>query len=269
MKKMLWVVLGAMVLVGCQSGVQTTGGSMVSVGSSRQTAFSSRQGAVPEAVEIQGNVKDLIRVRLASAGANAEAKELAGKVAMAAKGGVAADVARVVEGAADLLLSINVELEQKDVDGDYRRLDAVVRMELKSLVGDRVFGTKVLPLKGQYKLGGDAVRQFEQPAAETAVAWVRELIGHIAADDVAVAVVSFRLPRPVLGVMSIAERDAYNVKAIGEQLSAMKGVLGVECVAQSTPNRRCDYRLVYLKTSFPQGIVNDAALAVAKIEQPK
>ena len=211
----------------------------------------------------------MFRIRLASAGMNAEAKKLAENVAMSAKGGIAANVARVVDGAAELLLSINMELEQKDVDGDYRRLDAVMRMELKSLIGDRVFGTKVLPLKGQYKLGGDAIRQFEQPAAETAVAWVRELVGHIAAEDVAVAVVSFRLPRPVLSMMSINERDAYNVKAIGEKLAAMKGVLGVECMEQSTQNRRCDYRLVYLKTSFPQGIVNDAALAVAKIEQPK
>ena len=215
------------------------------------------------------NVNDMFRIRLASAGMNAEAKKLAENVAMSAKGGIAANVARVVDGAAELLLSINMELEQKDVDGDYRRLDAVMRMELKSLIGDRVFGTKVLPLKGQYKLGGDAIRQFEQPAAETAVAWVRELVGHIAAEDVAVAVVSFRLPRPVLSMMSINERDAYNVKAIGEKLAAMKGVLGVECMEQSTQNRRCDYRLVYLKTSFPQGIVNDAALAVAKIEQPK
>ncbi len=269
MKNWMWLLIGVGLLVGCQSGVQTTGGSMVSVNGTRQTAMSPRQGAVPENVELQGSVKELIRVRLASGGSNAEAKELAGKIAMAAKGGVAADVAQVVDGAADLLLSINVELEQKDVDGDYRRLDAVVRMELKSLVGDRVFGTKVLPLKGQYKLGGEAVRQFERPAAETAVAWVRELVRHIAADDVAVAVVSFRLPRPVISLVTVAERDAYNVKAIGERLAALKGVLGLECVAQSMPNRRCDYRLVYLKASFPQGIVNDAALAVSSIVQPK
>ncbi|MBQ9447859.1 MAG: hypothetical protein IJU61_14760 [Victivallales bacterium] len=256
-------------LVGCQSGVQTTGGSTVSINGTRQTAMSPRQGAVPENVELQGSEKDLIRIRLESRGANAEAAGLAGKIAMAAKGGIAADTARVVEGAADLLLSVDVELEQKDVDGDYRRLDAVVRMMLKSLNGDRVFGTNVLPLKGVRKLGNAAVAQFEAPAAEAAAAWTRSHVQQIAQNDVAVAVVSFRLPRPVLSVVTIAERDAYNVKSIGERLAALKGVLGVECVAQSTPKRHCDYRIVYLRSMYPQGIVNDAALAVASIVQPK
>ena len=73
----------------------------------------------------------------------------------------------------------------------------------------------------------------------------------------------------MISVVTVAERDAYNVKTIGERLAALKGVLGLECVAQSTPNRRCDYRLVYLKASFPQGIMNDAALAVSSIVQPK
>ncbi|MBO4511254.1 MAG: hypothetical protein J5746_00665 [Victivallales bacterium] len=266
MKWTLIFVLAA-VLVGCQNGPRVESGTMLSSGKSTQTVLKNDGSAIPETVEALGNVKDLIEVRVDCSGGNKEANDLATQIAKGACGGIAKDMARVVKWEGDVEISVNVALELVDVDGEYRRLNAVIDLEMRSTREKNILDTRKIYLKGTRKLGAAAVSQFEAPAVREVVAWAKECIRRIASEEYDVAVITFALPRPVMSLVPLEQRDAYNVKAIGQCFMEMKGVVSAKCILHNTPAGQCQYRVVYLKGTYPHGIVNEAVLRVRGIKQ--
>ena len=264
MKWTLFFVIVA-VLVGCQNAPKVESGTvLLSSGRSTQTVL-NEGNAMSETVEALNNVKDLIEVRVDGNGSGKEADDLADQIATGARGGIAKDMARVVKWEGDVEISVNVALEQIDVDGEYRRLNAAIDLEMRSTKEKHILGTKKINIKGTRKLGSAAVSQFEAPAVREVVAWTKEVIQRIVSEEYEVAVITFRLPRPAMSLTPVEQRDAHNVKAIGQCFKEMKGVVSARCILHNTPAGQCQYRVVYLKGTYPHGIVNEAILRVRNI----
>ena len=236
--------IGLLFLCGCQTGPMVEGGTISSRGGKRQVNLTGNSDAVPETVEVLENVKDLITVKIISRGAG-DAADLSSNIATAAKGGIAVDSARVVEGACDVKVLLNTELEKIDVDGEYRRFNAIVKVAIVSPDGNRTYGTNTFRFKGVRKLGNAAVSQFEVPASEAVVNWLKENMRRLVLDEV----------------------DVANVKAIGQKLVGMRGVLGADCIMQDYASAMCRYRVLYKRGTYPHGIANEAALQVRDIAQ--
>ncbi len=259
-------VIGMLFLSGCQTGPTVEGGAVLSQGGSRQVNLTGGKEAVPETVEVLENAKDLLKVTVEGKGVG-DAAELSSNISAAAKGGIAVDVARVVEGSCDVKVLLNTELEKVDVDGEYRRLNAIVKVALVSFDGNRTYGTSTFRFKGVRKQGTAAVSQFEVPASQAVVNWLKDNMRRLVQEEVEVAVITFKLPRPRVSLTPVSERDAANIKAIGQKLVGMKGVLNADCIMQNYSSAICRYRLLYKRGTYPHGIANEAALQVRSIAQ--
>ncbi|MBQ7178054.1 MAG: hypothetical protein IJS08_11630 [Victivallales bacterium] len=267
MKKLFLLLIAFIAVIflfGCSTTPRVEGATVLSKDGSRQVNLAGGSNEVPATVEVLANAKDLLRIAIVGKG-KGEAAGLSSSIVEAVKGGMAADVARVVERAYDMKVMISTELELVDVDGEYRRLNALVKVSIVSPDGNRTYGTNAIRLKGVRKLGAAAVSQFEAPASEVVLKWLKDSIMRIVQEDIDVAVITFKLPRPALSLEPVGELDAANVKAIGGKLNGMKGVMKVDCIMQNVEAATCGYRLLYRRGTYPYGIVNEAALLVREI----
>ncbi|MPN65196.1 hypothetical protein SDC9_212975 [bioreactor metagenome] len=133
-----------------------------------------------------------------------------------------------------------------------------------------MFGTKTLKLTGVRKLGRDnAVAQFDEPAAAAAAAWCRTELQRIADKELGVALLVLQLPTPPAGKLRQPDRDALNIKLIGDSLGKLPNLVSYEFVGQDTEKGVCTYRVVYFKSAYPGGIANAVSALVGTAAQHK
>ena len=263
MKRIFCFLMLAVAVAGCRHSVSVDGGTMLTSGETRQVNFTN--GASPS-VTAQMNMKGLLNVSVSHFGEGNDAAKLSDAVASSVKGGIAADVARLVDENGDVSLRITVGVEQIDADLEYKRYEAAVRLELRRAKDNRLLGMKTLGFRGKRKMGNAALSQFVGPASEQTLAWVQETLRKVADEELGVAVIRFSIPCPS---NPTPEWEAYYVSAIGRTLASMEKVLSAECISQSFKESKCEYRLLYLKSAYPQGIINEVVRKVSSIPEPR
>lgn len=267
-------LLSGCVGAGVSSGVElgTTNINNFGAGSAgQQVAPAPEPLPQTEQIVLLGDRRDLLRLSLLPQGITAEEKGLAGAISTQTAGAVGATDAKVMgAGNTDVRLAIRPKLIEVDRTGDYYRLNCDVNLELCAVNSDRVFGTKRIKLVGVRKLGKEnAVAQFDEPAAASAAEWCRAELKRIADNELGVALLVLQLPTPPAGKLRQPDRDALNIKLIGDSLGKLPNLVSYEFVGQDTQKGVCTYRVVYFKSAYPSGIANAVSALVGTAAQHK
>ena len=216
--------------------------------------------------------RDLLHLTITAGGITSDEKKLAEDIVQLTTGGVSSDDAKVLSsGNGDVRLTIRAKLKTIDRDQNYYRMNCDVDIELRAVNSPRIFGTKTIKLVSPKRVLGKeaAVSQFDESASRETAEWCRTQLKKIAEDELGVAIVTLQLPSVPAGKPRNAKRDAAHINAIGNKLREMKSLVSYQLVALDDEIGACQYRVVYFKSAYPNGIANGISIQIDTIARQK
>ena len=258
---------------GVQSGVEV-GTTNNYFGSGPTASEVKEESAKPlpktEKIVLLNNQRDLLKLSVKSEGNNSDEKALAADIVQQTQGALSSDDAKIVtDGKYDVTLTIRPKLTVVDQDGDYYRMNCDVNVEMKSADGRRIFGSKKIEIAAPRRvLGKDAaISKLAEPAATNTAEWSRKELTRLANEEVGATRISVQLPTVSEGETRNAQKDAANIKAIGDNLAKLPNLISYELVGQDPQTGVCEYRVVYFISKYPNGIANEVSALVSSVKQ--
>lgn len=170
----------------------------------------------------------------------------------------------VTSGLHDITITVAPEFEIKDQDEEYTR--AVCREVVISVhVNGSLYASKVIePAAMPRKLGvANAKNQYLAPVTAAAAEFLSKTIDNISNTNIGVSELTFRL------ASSDGKLDSAKVAAQVEKLNLVlkstNGIVNYTIVSQDNSKGLSSFRIVYMKNSFPQGLVNALNLKLSVI----
>ena len=211
---------------------------------------------------IENEVNTKLRAKINYSGLEADfSRRLAERLAAT----VILNKAEIVTGGPyDIAISVAPEFEIKDTDGEYTR--AICREVVISVqINGSIYASKVIePAPLPRRLGvANAKNQYLKQVASAAADFLSKNIDNISNSHIGVSELTFRLASTD-GKLDSA-KVAAQVEKLNIVLKSTNGIVNYTIVSQDNAKGLSSFRIVYMKNSFPQGLINVLNLKLSLI----
>ena len=157
---------------------------------------------------------------------------------------------KIIPSQGDISLIIVPDIKQIDKLGNFYRYNGNVQIVLVGRDKHELLASGTFPVDSVRKLDkNNALSAAAKNSSDKVGKWLKEKLNTIATKKIGTSVVSIKY--------TSEENVHKQIKKTGDKLRAMRGVISVRYVNMDSSGKKYNYRVVFLKDMFANGIDNE------------